>query len=82
MVREFYSTLKEEEEESFSVKLKEVEYLVTMDRMVEAYGIPNLGSRAAKKNDVVGVKEYNELAFKQEVLENPKPRENENIKSS
>lgn len=82
MVREFYSTLNESNEESITVRLRGVEYLITLDKLAEAHGIPNLGSKVAKKSDITNVKGYNELAFKREVLGNPKVKEFENVISS
>ncbi|KAI5652814.1 hypothetical protein M9H77_30001 [Catharanthus roseus] len=52
------------------------------DTLVEAYCIPNSGSRVAKKGDVLNIKGYNELSFKREVLGNPKVKEGDGIKFS
>ncbi|KAI5668001.1 hypothetical protein M9H77_17854 [Catharanthus roseus] len=68
--------------ESITVRLRGVEYLITLDKLAEAHGIPNLGSKVAKKSDITNVKGYNELAFKREVLGNPKVKEFENVISS
>lgn len=51
LVREFYSTLSGFDKKSVTMRLRRVEYLITLDTL-EAYGVPNLGSRVAKKSDV------------------------------
>lgn len=59
-----------------------MEYLVTKDILLEAYEVQNLGSRIAKKSDVIEVKGCNERVFKREVLRNSKAKESDNVKSS
>lgn len=65
-----------------SVRLRGFEYIVTVDTLAEAYYILNFGSRVAKKEDIINIKGYNELAFKREVFGNPKVKEGNGFKSN
>ncbi|KAI5672258.1 hypothetical protein M9H77_12622 [Catharanthus roseus] len=80
--KDFYSTLKEVDEESFSIESKGYEYLITLDTLAKAYGIQNSSAKISKKSNLSRVKGHNEWAFKREVLGNSKLKENVKVISS
>lgn len=54
--------------------------MVTLDTLAETYCIPNSGSKVAKKENILNEKGYNDLAFKREVLGDPKEKRREKRK--
>ncbi|XP_050238410.1 uncharacterized protein LOC126687900 [Mercurialis annua] len=69
LVKEFFSSLSMEKDETFQVTLKGERFVISLDLLSEAFGIPNRGAKIAKKSEIKKASDFQEDLFKKEICE-------------